>query len=499
MVGRIFRVAGALAVVAVLASPVLAVDFSYGGWHRVRAIAGNNQDRLDAVRAKDDTGKQSRDNWRFLDSVFRSIFVGRQDDDVQGLVQLEFSVFNQILGGGGAYFGTTQIQPSEVKGFGPTEANSVLYWLQFKVPFLPGPWFVRAGQNDFILPRGIVGRFPSLRETGIQVFGKAGPVDLRFEWLKRFENDIGDADDDDVYIVRGTYSSLRNVSITLYEVLQFKNRGETTGANFRDFWTGLSLRGRYGRFHSAFDFIYQTGDWEYNAAGEAATSIDMGKSRLNRDQNVNAWVIWLTGGVTFGPANVAAHFIDVSGDKDQEDSTQNQFYGIGCQTTDSGGAGCDVYSEAPADLWFGAKYNEGVLAGSLNLGGNTGGTGSRYARGNGNRTFALDFALRPIKDVVFNTTLGFIWSQHARPDLTSDGASPFVWDTYVGTEIDLNLAWTPYRGFTLQGGFDYLAAGDYGRLRNRVDEQDQVAGGSNRRVNSNDDSWQAIFMMQWFF
>ena len=182
MVGRLFRVAGALVIMAVLASPVLAVDFSYGGWHRVRAIAGNNQDRLDTVEGQDDTGKQSRDNWRFFDSVFRSTFVGRQGDDVQGLVQLEFPVFNQILGGGGAYFGTRQIQPSQNKRFGPMEANSVLYWLQFKVPFLPGPWFVRAGRDNFALPRGSSGVYQTygilesrfLGRPGQSIFGSSG-------------------------------------------------------------------------------------------------------------------------------------------------------------------------------------------------------------------------------------------------------------------------------------------------------------------------------------
>ncbi len=51
----------------------------------------------------------------------------------------------------------------------------------------------------------------------------------------------------------------------------------------------------------------------------------------------------------------------------------------------------------------------------------------------------------------------------------------------------------------MTGGFDYLIAGDYGELRTPVANDLQVAGGTNRAVNNNDNSWQAIWKLQWFF
>ena len=117
-----------------------------------------------------------------------------------------------------------------------------------------------------------------------------------------------------------------------------------------------------------------------------------------RDQNVNAYVIWLTGGVTLGPVNLTAQYLEASGDKDQEDNTQNQFYGIGCQTSDSFfTGGCDARVLGPTQLWFGNKggrHNDGLVAGSRDVGGNTGGAGGRYSRGNGNRVFAFDGSVK---------------------------------------------------------------------------------------------------------
>jgi hypothetical protein len=42
-------------------------------------------------------------------------------------------------------------------------------------------------------------------------------------------------------------------------------------------------------------------------------------------------------------------------------------------------------------------------------------------------------------------------------------------------------------------------AGDYGELRTPVANASQVPGGTNRAVNNNDNSWQAVWKLQWFF
>ena len=51
----------------------------------------------------------------------------------------------------------------------------------------------------------------------------------------------------------------------------------------------------------------------------------------------------------------------------------------------------------------------------------------------------------------------------------------------------------------MTGGFDYLIAGAYGELATSGPLADQVTGGANRAVNNNDNSWQAIWKLQWFF
>lgn len=507
MLKKLLGVALVLAMVAVFAAPASAADFSFGGWYRLRAIAAGNQDRLDTLPQS----VGARDNVRYTDSTFFLNFNASQGDDVAGFVQIKAPEFQQVWGNGGLQFGDGAFGGGTTPSSGTSTFDAIgnVYWLQFKVPFLAGPWFIRAGLDDIPLPKGIIAFLPFFKETGFQLFGKVGSdLDLRGEAFKRGEGEIQNEDDDSVYTLRGTYSGLRNVSVTLYEVLQFKNRASTTTANFSDYWTGLSAQGRYGRFNSTLDFVYLTGEWEYSQAGEATTGSDTGKTRDQRDQNVNAWVVWLTGGVTLGNVNLTAQYLEVSGDKDQEDNTQNQFYGIGCQTSDSFfTGGCDARVLGPTQLWFGNKggrHNDGLVAGSRNLGGNTGGAGGRYSRGNGNRVFAFDSSVKVHQDVTLNGTLGFIWSQHARPDLSAKGTNAFVDDTYIGTEIDLNVAWTLYPGFLLEGDVQYLAAGDYGILQTAIDGQDQVSGATplpgavTRLTNSNDDAWQAMFTMQWF-
>jgi hypothetical protein len=65
--------------------------------------------------------------------------------------------------------------------------------------------------------------------------------------------------------------------------------------------------------------------------------------------------------------------------------------------------------------------------------------------------------------------------------------------------LDLNLVYTLAKGVTVSGGFDYLWAGGYGELATPVAPAAQVPAGAFRMVNNNDDAWQAVWMLQWFF
>ena len=104
-----------------------------------------------------------------------------------------------------------------------------------------------------------------------------------------------------------------------------------------------------------------------------------------------------------------------------------------------------------------------------------------------------------MKSVLVQGTVGDIWSAHSRPDLTATGSTPFKKSRYIGTEVDVSATLSLYKGVSLTGGFDYILAGDYGELATAGAIADQVPGGSNRTVNNNDNSWQAVWKLQWFF
>jgi hypothetical protein len=202
--------------------------------------------------------------------------------------------------------------------------------------------------------------------------------------------------------------------------------------------------------------------------------------------------------VTLGAANLSVNYVMSSGDSNQNDNNENQFFAVGCSPI-TGESGCDARSQGPTDMWFGDKYNDTLTVGARNIGGNTGGTGGRYARGNGTQVLSFDGSYRMLKSVLVQGTIGAIWSAHSRPDLTAAGTTPFKSSRYIGTEVDVSATWTLYKGVSLTGGFDYLMAGDYGELRTPVANASQVPGGTNRAVNNNDNSWQAIWKLQWFF
>ena len=168
------------------------------------------------------------------------------------------------------------------------------------------------------------------------------------------------------------------------------------------------------------------------------------------------------------------NYVFASGDNDaRTDNEANRFTGVGCAGTDSG-VHCDAYAKGPTDMWFGAKYNDIDIVGSRSLAGNGG------ASGNGTSTVTIDAAYALTKALKFQGTVGFISSAEA------DSRPGMVSDKYIGTEIDLSATWSIYKGVSLTGGFDYLSAGEYG---------ESSAAGSK----GNDDSWQAVWKLQWFF
>ena len=202
--------------------------------------------------------------------------------------------------------------------------------------------------------------------------------------------------------------------------------------------------------------------------------------------------------MTLDAANLSVNYVMSSGDTNQNDRNENQFFAVGCSPV-TGDTGCDARTQGPTDMWFGDQYNDTLTVGLRNIGENTAGTGGRYVRGNGVSVVSFDGSYRLMKSVLVQGTVEDIWSAHSRPDLTATGSTLFKSDRYIGTEIDFSATWTLYKDVSVTGGFDYLTAGDYGELRTPVANALQVPGGTNRAVNNNDNPWLAVWKLQWFF
>ena len=111
--------------------------------------------------------------------------------------------------------------------------------------------------------------------------------------------------------------------------------------------------------------------------------------------------------MTLGAANLSVNYVMSSGDTNQNDRNENQFFAVGCSPV-TGDTGCDARTQSPTDLWFTDKYNDNLTVGSRNTGGNTGGTGGRYARGNGVSVVSFDGSYRLMKSGLVQGTVGAI-------------------------------------------------------------------------------------------
>ena len=394
MTRKIFLGLIAFALMVALVVPATAqVDFKFGGWFRFRGIASNNQDRLDTVKGA--PGDLGRDEWRYYDHVFRPYIVSTMGDKARMFFQLDIGNFNQIGGDDGVNFGTGFLAIA-----GRTDVDVVVYNLQVKLPMVPGPWFIKFGRDNVFLPRGLVGRLPNLREFGIQLFGTVGIFKPRFEVYKRDETSSGTlgldfADDDDVYIGKLPFSPMKGVRIMPYVVFHEQNRTATRSEKITSWYPAISGSARYKNFSGKADFVYQSGE------------IDRVATDATADSDVSAYVLWLQGGVTLGAANLSVNYVMSSGDTNQNDSNEDQFFAVGCSPI-TGESGCDARSQGPTDLWFGDKYNDTLTVGARNIGGNTGGTGGRYSRGNGVSVVSFDGSYRVLKSLLVQGTVGAI-------------------------------------------------------------------------------------------
>lgn len=442
-------------VVAIAKAQMDPIKFKFGGLFRYRGVASDNHDRTD-----DDD-----DNDAYYDVVFRPRFSATMGDMARVYFELDIPAWNGI---GGDDFHNFGDGPLHVPGE-RTHVNVVVYNLQVKVPFMPG-WFVKLGRDNGFMPRGIIADVPTLRSFGVQVWGTAGMFKPRFEIWKRdettqegnFNNGLALNDDDDLYVAKLPFSPMKGVRVMPYLAYwRSMNRTYAFGPNEADinvYYPSVSISARQGNFFGSLDFVYQSGEVDHAAANVA-------------DYDARAYALWVEVGGTWGPLTASVNYVYASGDNDSGDDEQNRFFGAGCAGTVSG-AHCDAYLKGPTDMWFGGHYTDVAIVGSRNIGGDGG------ARGNGTSTLTIDAAYALTKALLLQGTVGFISSAEA------DSRSGRVDDKYIGTEIDVAATWTLYKGVSLKGGFSYLAAGEYGE---EVDSE------------GHDDSWQAVWRLQWFF
>jgi hypothetical protein len=456
-------------VVAIAKAQMEPIKFKYGGWIRYRGVATDNRDRND----------DNDDNNSYYDVVFRPSFTATMGSTARVFFQLDIPSFNGIGGDDFHNFGTGVIPTNGARAAHPsgrpdaarTAVNVVVYNLQVQIPGMPG-WFVKIGRDNGFMPRGIIADVPTLRSFAVQVWGTAGMFKPRFEMWKRDEttqtglgNDgLALNDDDDLYVVKMPFSPMKGVRVMPYLAYwRSMNRAYSFGpqeADINMYYPAVSISARQGNFFGKLDFVYQTGEVEHVAGGPA-------------DYDAEAYVLWAQVGGSWGPLTASVNYVYASGDRDgADDGEVTRFTGVGCAGTDSG-VHCDAYAKGPTDMWFGAKYTDVDIVGSRSLAGNGG------ASGNGTSTVTIDAAYALTKKLRLQGTVGFISSAEA------DSRADRVSDKFIGTELDLAATWSIAKGVSLKGGLSYLSAGEYG----------EMADGSA----PNDDSWQAVWKLQWFF
>ncbi len=438
-------------VVAIAKAQMDAVKFKFGGYYRIRGVATDNRDRND----------DNDDNEAWLDSVFRPRLTATMADKARMFVELDIPVWNAVGGNGSPHWGGGYCcGPAAGNGFRtPETVNATVYNLQIQVPGMPG-WFVRGGRDNGFSPRGQIGMVPQLRDYSIQVWGSVpGMMGLkpRFEAWKLLENELAHSDDSDLYVLKLPFSMMKGIRVMPYlSVL----RDESSDMTRELTWPAVQISTRQGNFFGKLDFIYQTG--EYN------------------NTDVRAHLIWVEVGGSWGPFTASVNYVNASGDNDAGDDEISLFFGVPGKTRTQG----------PTNLWFGEKYADtsnvsgdgsaDLAAGGVTVGGlgrNIGGAGG--SSGNGTSTISVDAAYVLTKALKLHGTVGFISSAEA--DLRADRVS----DKFIGTEIDVGAVWSIYKGIALHGNFGYLSAGEYG----------EPADGSEK----NDDSWLAVWRLQWFF
>ncbi len=370
-----------------------------------------------------------------------------------------------------------------------TGASDVFFrqaYADFQVPGLPEGWRLQLGRSFFSLGHQYVWGNSLTGEDGATIYGPLGPGNLKIRFAQLGQvgastNKLGGSTTADTYAEaiswKGEVAEKQNVEIYLFAqqdkaIGTITNTTKTDGSSIdssSEFWVGGAYSGVAGPLALRSEFAYQGGTARSDATNSAGLTEDIDRS---------AYFLW--GDVTYKiiPAwSVSLDFSYASGDGNPNDQDMNNFVGPAAAAgtsptrtwTDSGfffgnytGRGIgNAATNRVYSLWGrGTKDSDVTGAGAGTVCG-IGGTHTSCAD-DGVSAFSPGLMLLKFKTkYAFNKQVtGFLeiapaWAAKSPNKGGSDISS------YLGTEIDLKVAYKPYPNISMNGYFGYFEPGSF--------------------------------------
>lgn len=329
------------AIVAEAQPPSFTVTF--GGEFRVIGYGWNN-----ASDFADTTGGKFKDSHsRYFQRSRLVTTVESADKKAKAVWALEIGDITWGSGGGASdaeYGGTTsRVGPAQGGGLGADGVNveTKHLYLQFDIPFVPGTSLLLGAHNILFLSSPAL-PFVDDDATGVQFNWKVDPVDLLLWMAKAGENNLQDADDNDLYAARLGINITKDTRLTVEGLLVneqcFARRAVPAGAaagtqgtcvdaDVDDtFWFGATFGTKIGTINLDATYVYGK-----RALYSAATDKNIEESGHG---------VQVTARIPVGPLSTWVHAWYTTGD-------ENRIVGTSASSKVSPGTGQD-FSTASA-------------------------------------------------------------------------------------------------------------------------------------------------------
>ena len=319
----------------------------------------------------------------------------------------------------------------------------------------------RVGKTDWRGPLGdneLMGGAGLNRIQGIGIYGKLTSNLSLSLWNTQITEGVTASSDDNDYFLGVNWKAAPNISIGPFIGWEKfggtgNNRGTPSSTTAeRDIWQfGGKVKFKFGILSGSVLGVVQDGKLEFsrgvNAGGRQDTSIE-------------GWALLVRTWMSFGKLKVGFWGSFFPGDDDLTSATGD----LGTQPDNTlkrytpfrgGGTGsCRILGP---QLYTRRRFSSFGISSNENRCGN----GQGGAGGNGSHIYEVLVKYKLTKALAFDGNISIIRSAAKRADLTS-GAT-FVSAKDIGTEIDLSLKYSIYKGFFTRLTFAYNFAGDYGK------------------------------------